>query len=951
VRFVRQGPAWANRDLRASWSPFRGSQATRGTQGASSAESLAAPAQFSTATPNFDGIATSGIFPPDTNGDVGPNHYVQMVNVRLNIYDKTGDSQLPGNLPININSLWSGFGGLCQTTNRGDPIVLYDPLANRWLISQFAFAVNASGNPITPFEECIAISQGPNPVTGGWFLYDFNIHPTKFNDYPKLGVWPDAYYMTANQAGAGGNTGAWAFDRTQMLAGLPATFQYVDLTTEGFLLPSDLDGATPPPAGSPNYFARFQEGGGADRLEIFEFHVDWGTPALTTFTGPTVLNTTAFDSSMCAGFLPSEQCIPQPGTTQGLATLADRLMWRLAYRNFGTHETLVANHTVDVDGTDHAGVRWYELRRTGGVWSIFQQGDVAPDATHRWMGSIAMDRDGNMALGYAISSGTTFPGVRYTGRLAGDPVGTMPQGEFTLQAGAGSQTACQAVDLGNDGTIDFCRGRYGDYSAMSVDPVDDCTFWYTQEYVPASGAWRTRIGAFRFCNDAPVADADGPYTTVEGADVGLDGTGSSDPNPTDALTYEWDLDNDGSFETVGASPTFDLVGQDGVFPVTLRVTDSVGASDTDTTTVTVDNVAPTVTLAQDGPWPENSAVTVSGTVSDPGWLEPLTATIDWGDGTPVQPVVGTLENLRPDATLTFSMQHVYGDNGTFTVKVCGSDDDTTTCETIPVTFTNVDPTAQIDETNAVDVNGTPVFIIEAGDPTPFDARSTDPGSDDLSMNWDFDDGPPAPDDVLLSLVNPPNPDPPDSPTIQPRDVTFPVVHTFDQACAYEPIFSVIDDDGGTGFDSAIVLATGEAERARPSGWWASRYDGQVGGPGFDDITLECYLQIAGVLSDVFHEVVDASTIPLAHGVLAPTPGGDPRHLRRLDRELLTLWLNVANGGLGYGQLVVDADGDGVLDTTVGEVAADAEAVRLDPASTRAEIDAARRSVHEVNQTH
>jgi hypothetical protein len=423
---------------------------------------------------NFGGIGFTNVAPPDTNGDVGPNHYIQIVNSKFAIYNKSG-TLLTG--PSNINTLWSGFGGRCQSDNDGDPIALYDRLADRWLISQFVAFSN----------QCIAISRTPDPVAGGWYLYDF---PTGVpNDYPKFGVWPDAYYMSS-QRGYPGLADAWAFDRSRMLSGLSATSQR--FATTQFTLPSDLDGATPPPAGAPNVFVRHVDGaewGGADRLELRAFHVDWVTPANSTFTALPDLNVAAFDRNLCSGYDLIGACIPQPGTTRLLSSITAWLMYRLQYRNFGTHETLVVNHTVDA-GVNHAGIRWYELRKSGANWSIFQQGTHSPDLDHRWMGSIAMDGDGNMALGYSVSNSTLFPAIRYAGRLATDPLGTLPQTETTLFAGPGSQT---------------WTSRWGDYSSMNVDPVDDCTFWYTQEYVDAAGNWQTRIGTFKFPSCAPSA--------------------------------------------------------------------------------------------------------------------------------------------------------------------------------------------------------------------------------------------------------------------------------------------------------------------------------------------------------------------------------------------------------------------------------------------------------------
>ena len=323
---------------------------------------------------NFEGIPNvNGVLPPDTQGDVGPDHYVQWVNLAFAVYNKTGTKIYPAapGTYANGNTLWSGFGGACETSNDGDPITLFDRQAGRWLMTQFALP----NYPNSPFYECFAISTTGDP-TGTWYRYEWVSPSNKMNDYPKFGIWPDGYYMTVNQFASG--TGSWAgagvavFNRDQMLAGLPAQSVYFDLfgvdPNLGGMLPSDSDGATPPPAGSPNFFLMFDDDGWgypADQLELFKFHVDWTTPANSTFTGPTVINLTAlgypFDSNLCGG---NRSCIPQPGTSQGLDPISDRLMHRMAYRNFGDHEALVFNHTVDANGSDHAGIRWYEMRAT-----------------------------------------------------------------------------------------------------------------------------------------------------------------------------------------------------------------------------------------------------------------------------------------------------------------------------------------------------------------------------------------------------------------------------------------------------------------------------------------------------------------------------------------------------------------------------------------------------------
>src|SRR5581483_11746319 len=312
---------------------------------------------------SFDGLSNvNGVVPADPSGAVGPNHYVQWTNTSIAVYDKSGTRVLG---PIAGNSLWSGFGTVCETTNQGDPSVIYDRLAGRWVISQFAFT--SSSTP--PFHQCVAVSQSADP-TGTYCRYDFVISTTTFTDYPKFGAWPDAYYMSANAfttAGAAAGAFLVAFDRGKMLACQAATQQvfYGSYPLYYGILPSDLDGATPPPAGAPNPFVYVEDdnlGAPADRLGIFRFHVDWTTPSNSSVSGPSYVNVAAFNAALCPTTF---DCLPQSGTTQKLDALAlGQLMYRLAYRNFGDHEALVLNHTVDVDGSGHAGIRWYELRQS-----------------------------------------------------------------------------------------------------------------------------------------------------------------------------------------------------------------------------------------------------------------------------------------------------------------------------------------------------------------------------------------------------------------------------------------------------------------------------------------------------------------------------------------------------------------------------------------------------------
>jgi hypothetical protein len=392
------------------------------------------------------------------------------VNRQFAVFDKTGNIVYG---PVSINTLWTGFGGICESTNQGDPIVIYDQLANRWLITQFA------NNGPGFHQECVAVSTTEDP-TGSYYRYAFSF--PYFNDYPKFGLWPDGYYSTyilrnPNWSVVGGRI--CAFNRSKMLTGAPATAQCFDLGSANTgLLPADLDGITPPPADSPHFNLRVS----ANSLQLWRVKMNWTTPRSSTITGPVNIPIAAFTKA--CNTAAQNSCVPQAGVGQKLHAFSDRLMFRLSYRNFGSHQSLVTNHSVQT-GTGASAVRWYEVRNPAGTPTLFQQGTYSPNSNHRWMGSIATDLNGNMALGYSISGSQLPPGIRYTGRVVTDPKNTLPQGEATIIHGNGSQTG---------------YNRWGDYSAMTVDPVDDCTFWYTNEYIPSTGNfnWRTRIASFKF---------------------------------------------------------------------------------------------------------------------------------------------------------------------------------------------------------------------------------------------------------------------------------------------------------------------------------------------------------------------------------------------------------------------------------------------------------------------
>ncbi len=603
-------------------------------------QSVAPPAAIPSPLTSFEGLNSQDNFgfyggyivPPDTVGDVGPNHYVQAVNVLFRVYSKSGTS-LMGPLPI--STLFGSLGGPCAATDDGDPIVLYDPLADRWLVSQLAFT------NLSPPHQCIALSRTGDP-TGSWFLYDFAMPNSKLNDYPKFGVWPDAYYMSDNQFNPNfQGAGVFAFNRSKMLAGDPsASYIYFDLElldpTIGGLLPADLDGLTVPPAGAPNVFAYFtatEFGDAQDGLRLFDFHADFGNPGASTFTErpESPVSVASFDPTMnevSDGGSPDcsqgirwdfEDDIPQPDAS-GLAlcrrldSLSDRLMFRLAYRNFGTHESLVTTHSVDVNFSavssssgHHAGVRYYELRRPlpSGSFSVNEQASFAPDSDHRWMGSAAIDASGDIAVGYSVSSTSVFPSILYAGRLAGDPPNGLAQGETTLQSGGGIQ--------------ETPTSRWGDYAMLAVDPVDECTFWFTTEYYAASLAgctgnslrcWRTRIGSFKFpsCATPARGTVQGSVTDaattapISGARVVLVGPGGA--------TYETATSGSGAYSRLlppgSYSATASATGYSPSAPAAVNVTNG-GTVNQNFSLGAAGGPTPTPTPTPSGPTPTPTA--------------------------------------------------------------------------------------------------------------------------------------------------------------------------------------------------------------------------------------------------------------------------------------------------------------------------------------------------------
>jgi len=485
-----QGPAWLD--------PLVGIQ---------SRADLAGPDAFATPLTNWAGMDYN-VYPPDATGDVGPNHYVQAVNANtgstVQVFDKSGNvlktfamESLSSTAPCN--------NGYC------DPIVIYDSLADRWFISEFSAS---SGNAM-----CLYVSTTPDP-TGTWYAYTFD--PSYF-DYPKYGVWPDAYYMGYN-GGTGGKRQVFAFDRAKMLAGQPATYQMFSLTSlSGFgfqlVVPASWEGPTQPPAGLGGFFMRPRDTevhgptgyASTDFLEMWEFHVDWVTPANSTLTELPDVPIAEYDCTLC-GTGGDWSCMEQPNG-QGLDPIREPIHQPLQYRNWGAYETLVGGFAEDVDGADTAAVRWFELRRPGGTWSVHQEGVVGGgDDSHRSVTSVAMDGSGGIALGYTLTSSTIYPSIRYAGRRAWDAPGTMPYVDIVAQAGTGSQASYD---------------RWGDYSGIGIDPADDCTYWFTTEYMSGSSS-ATRVISLRHDAAVRVDASPDEQTVVQPADavftVQVDGT-------------------------------------------------------------------------------------------------------------------------------------------------------------------------------------------------------------------------------------------------------------------------------------------------------------------------------------------------------------------------------------------------------------------------------------------
>ncbi len=456
------------------------------------------------------GTCGAGI-PPDTNGDVGPTGFIQAVNSAFAVYSKANGALLTS---FSENALWAGTGaGPCDGNSEGDPVVLYDPIADRWILTNFAFAIDFFGNPVAPFYECIAVSKSGDPVSGGWWLYALQTDTSlagqppagTMNDYPKFGIWSDCLYYSANGfnsfdpnfAFSGGEFGSFSRQDMYSGTGLTGALGFAPSSNDYFtMIPANLSAPTSsglPPSGTPEYYVQ-------DSTTAFAFEVRTLTAGGNCGPGTLSAATTVSQASYAyPGNATTNNIVPQPNTKNKLDSLGDRLMQKVQYRRVGSTESLWVTHTIRSSATGPTGVQWAQLNVTGGVIALapVQQQRYNPaDGQYRWMPSIAADRDGNVAMVYSLSGAASpnFPSIAYAGRLVSDPRNTLPRSERKLVAGAGSQNLnCGGAPC----------GRWGDYASISVDPVDGCTFWFTSEYYASQtsgshGTWNTRFGSFRF---------------------------------------------------------------------------------------------------------------------------------------------------------------------------------------------------------------------------------------------------------------------------------------------------------------------------------------------------------------------------------------------------------------------------------------------------------------------
>ena len=640
-------------------------------------ESLMSPKPIESETPStpsltFDGILDSDnipliggtVAPSDQNIDVGPNDVVQTVNDAFRVWDKNGNPRI---VPTSISKLFKKLGGICSNTDRGDPVVLYDRMADRWFITQFAF-LGAGQAP--PFHQCVAVSQNGDP-TGSYYAYDFVTPGAEFPDYGKFGVWPDGYYMTVNQFTEPGDhfngVGMYALDRKKMLVGDPtASFIYFNRNGTDFpefynsTLPSDQDGLEAPPPGAPNVFAylisdEFEASPyNKDAIRLFDFHADFVNPANSTFTerpeSPVLV--AAFDPRSAPGRADIKE--PAPATNaDALDSIQYHLMYRLQYMNRGGIETLVSSTTVNVSGVApttlanyQAGVRYFQLQRStpGGPFLLYDNATFSPDAgnpatgLNRWLPSAAIDHMGNLAVSYSVSSTSVFPSISYAGRDF-NALGGLT-GELSMFAGT-------AVQLGS-------VNRWGDYQSLQVDPTDDCTFWTNNQYYNTNSQfnWRTRIGRFKFptCAAPPQGTVSGTITAcdsgvpLEGAVVQLS-NGFSSTTKADG-TYSFKVAPGTYTATVSGNINRDCTPSTStVIVVTNGNTTTYNACLDGRAKVVVDNSDPTAVVVAGGN---------GNGIIDPNECETLTVKVDNVGCAPARNITSTLSTSTPGVTITQS---------------------------------------------------------------------------------------------------------------------------------------------------------------------------------------------------------------------------------------------------------------------------------------------------------
>lgn len=705
----------------------------------------------------FDGSGYTGVNPPDPTGDIGLNYYIQSINGSggsiFTVYDKNTGALVSG--PTAIDSLGSG----ACANGSGDPIVLFDEMAGRWLLSEFS----GSGNNL-----CVYISQTSDPVTGGWFAYTF-VTPN-FPDYPKYGVGADAYYVGTNE----NSPAVYALDRNAMLAGNSAAMiRLTAPTLNGFgfqmLTPADHNGSTAMPPGTPGYFLRHRDdevhnsssnNPVEDYVELWQLVADFNNVNNASFTKVADFAVAEFSSELCG--LTSFRCFPQAGTNTTLDPLREVVMFSPQYRNFGNYQTIVGNFVTDVDGTDRGGIRWFELRRENNTWSLFQEGTYAPDSKNRWMGSLAMDKDGNIALAYSWGSSQDFPGIRYTGRVAGGASGTMTETEVTLVSG----------------TSNNASNRWGDYSHMTVDPVDECTFWYTNQYGNQNGQWGTSISRLKFdsCgsgggNISPTASFTVDCTLLQCL---FDGSGSIDPDGA-IDSYAWNFGDGNSSDT--QIPT-NLYAAAGTYSVTLTVTDNQGATNVSSQEITVDDGS-----ATSGGFTETDVSLVRGeiatyTIEVPAAADSLEVETSGGTGNVnlviklgSEPTPFDNDCLERGPDNDHSCIIVNPDQGTWFISVPSA-----------ATSTGVQVSAYWFKPGGVNLPPTADFSFTANDlEVSFSDASGDVDGNIMAWSWNFGDG------STSTTQNP--------------------VHTYAAAGSYDVTLTVSDDDGDTGFNTQTVVVS------------------------------------------------------------------------------------------------------------------------------------------------